>query len=61
MAALQELVSKVKAPRAEHAGPAQVHELPQPKKAAARKQPAKKTAAKKTATKKAEGRRPRSA
>jgi DNA end-binding protein Ku len=52
MAALQESVSKVKAAR----GEAEVHEMPKPKKAAAKKQPAKKTAAKKTT-----GRRPRSA
>ncbi|BCM71210.1 putative Ku70/Ku80 protein [Streptomyces sp. EAS-AB2608] len=61
MATLQESVSKAKASRGESAGPAEVHELPQPKKAAAKKQPAKKTAAKKLATKKAAARRPRSA
>ncbi|MFI2764349.1 Ku protein [Streptomyces echinatus] len=56
MAALQESVSKARASRSEDAGPAEVHELPKPKKkAAAKKQPAKKTAAKKTT-----GRRPRS-
>jgi DNA end-binding protein Ku len=52
MAALQESVSKVKAAR----GEAEAHEMPKPKKAAAKKQPAKKTA-----TKKASGRRPHSA
>ncbi|MFI6360578.1 hypothetical protein ACIBJF_50590 [Streptomyces sp. NPDC050743] len=57
MAALQESVSKVKAAR----GEADVHELPKPKKAAAKKQPAKKAAAKKTTAKKTTGRRPRSA
>ncbi|MEU8034810.1 hypothetical protein AB0C13_40905 [Streptomyces sp. NPDC049099] len=56
MAALQESVSKVKASRGEGEGPAEVHELPRPNKAAPRKQPAKKAAAKK-----ASGRRPRSA
>ncbi|MFJ4582533.1 non-homologous end joining protein Ku [Streptomyces echinatus] len=57
MAALQESVSKAKASRGEDAGPAEVHELPKPKrKAAAKKQPAKKTTAKKTT-----GRRPRTA
>ncbi|MFH9090959.1 Ku protein [Streptomyces sp. NPDC017673] len=61
MAALQASVSKAKASRGEHAGPAEVHELPQPKKAAAKKQPAKKAAAKKPAAKKTAGRRPRSA
>ncbi|MFI0233787.1 Ku protein [Streptomyces sp. NPDC017086] len=57
MAALQESVQKAKASRSEGAGPAEVHELPKPKKKrAAKKQPAKKTTAKKTP-----GRRPRSA
>ncbi|MFJ4585058.1 non-homologous end joining protein Ku [Streptomyces echinatus] len=57
MAALQESVSKAKTSRSEDAGPAEVHELPKPKKkAAAKKQPAKKTAGRKTP-----GRRPRSA
>ncbi|MFI2763600.1 Ku protein [Streptomyces echinatus] len=57
MAALQESVSKAKASRSEDAGPAEVHELPKPKrKAAAKKQPVKKAAGKKTT-----GRRPRSA
>ncbi|MFI0191745.1 Ku protein [Streptomyces sp. NPDC017082] len=56
MAALQESVQKAKASRSEGAGPAEVHELPKPKKTAAKKQPAKKTTAKKTP-----GRRPRSA
>ncbi|MEU7088873.1 hypothetical protein [Streptomyces achromogenes] len=56
MAALQESVSKAKASRGD-AGPADVHELPQPKKkTAARKPPAKQAGAKKTV-----GRRPRSA
>ncbi|MFB9402242.1 Ku protein, partial [Streptomyces echinatus] len=55
MAALQESVSKARASRGDDAGPAEVHELPKPKKAAAKKQPAKKTTAKKTT-----GRRPRS-
>lgn len=61
MAALQESVQKAKASRAEGTGPAEVHELPQPKKTAAKKQPAKKAAAKKTDAKKTAGRRPRSA
>ncbi len=60
MAALQESVSKAKASRGESAGPAEVHELPQPKKTAAKKQP-EKAAAKKTGAKKSAGRRPRSA
>jgi DNA end-binding protein Ku len=51
MAALQESVSKAKASRGD-AGPAEVHELPQPKK---------KAAPKKGAAKKTGGRRPRSA
>ncbi|MEU3529694.1 Ku protein [Streptomyces sp. NPDC038707] len=56
MTALQESVSKAKASRGD-AEPADVHELPQPKKkATARKPPAKQAGAKKTA-----GRRPRSA
>ncbi|MEU9446448.1 hypothetical protein AB0D42_37500 [Streptomyces sp. NPDC048304] len=57
MAALQESVSKVKASRGEAAGPADVHQLPKPKKETA----AKKTTAKKTAAKKTTGRRPRTA
>ncbi|WP_416237019.1 hypothetical protein [Streptomyces sp. RB17] len=58
----QESVSKVKAARGEDTGPAEVHELPQPrKKTAAKKQPAKKATAKKTTAKKTTGRRPRSA
>ncbi|MFF5435148.1 Ku protein [Streptomyces griseofuscus] len=62
MAALQESVTKAKASRGEDTGPAEVHELPAPKrKAAAKKQPARKAAAKKTTAKKATGRRPRSA
>ncbi|MFE9455162.1 Ku protein [Streptomyces sp. NPDC006739] len=62
MAALNESVQKAKASRTAGAGPAQVHELPKPKKkAAAKEQPAKKAAAKKTAAKKTMGRRPRSA
>ncbi|MFH9090461.1 Ku protein [Streptomyces sp. NPDC017673] len=61
MAALQESVQKAKALRAEGAGPAEVHELPQPEKTAAKKQPAKKAVAKKTDAKKTTGRRPRSA
>ncbi|MEV6115786.1 Ku protein [Streptomyces sp. NPDC052109] len=57
MAALNESVAKAKASRAQGAGPAEVHELPKPKKkATAKKQPAKKTTAKKTTR-----RRPRSA
>ncbi|MEV5439863.1 Ku protein [Streptomyces sp. NPDC052682] len=56
MAALQESVQKARAARGEDA---EVHEMPQPKKAA-EKQPARKTAAKET-TKKTTGRRPRSA
>ncbi|MEU5443741.1 non-homologous end joining protein Ku [Streptomyces griseofuscus] len=59
MAALQESVSKAKASRGQDAGPAEVHELPAPKKTAAKKQPARKTAAKKTAAKKTSGSRPR--
>ncbi|MFI5979203.1 hypothetical protein [Streptomyces sp. NPDC051452] len=55
VAALTASVEKAKATR-EETGPAEVHELPKPKKAIAKKQPAKKTAAKKTA-----GRRSRSA
>ncbi|MGW7385468.1 non-homologous end joining protein Ku [Streptomyces sp. NPDC054794] len=59
MAALNASVEQAKATRGE---PAEVHELPKPKKkAAARKQPAKKTTAKKTTAKKAAGRKPRSA
>ncbi|MFE9451599.1 Ku protein [Streptomyces sp. NPDC006739] len=77
MAALNESVQKDKASRAGSAGPAQVHELPEPnkkeaakktaakktaaKKTAAKKIAAKKTAAKKTAAKKTTGHRPRSA
>ncbi|MFI9248238.1 Ku protein [Streptomyces sp. NPDC053086] len=61
MAALQESVQKAKVSRGEDAGPAEVHELPTPKKTAARKQPAKKATAKKTTAKKTPGRRPRSA
>ncbi|MFJ8098614.1 non-homologous end joining protein Ku [Streptomyces griseofuscus] len=61
MAALQESVSKAKASRGQDAGPAEVHELPKPKKTAAKKQPARKTATKKTAAKKRSGSRPRSA
>ncbi|MEU6603361.1 hypothetical protein [Streptomyces flaveolus] len=57
MAAMQESVSKTKACRGVHTGSAEVHELPQPKKAAAKKQPAKKAPAKKSATKKTAGRR----
>ncbi|MFE9454704.1 Ku protein [Streptomyces sp. NPDC006739] len=57
MAALNESVQKAKASRTASAGPAQVHELPEPNMKAA----AKKTAAKKTATKKTTGHRPRSA
>ena len=52
MAALQESVSKAKASRGENAD---VHEMPKPKKKAAKKAPAKKAAAKKAA------RKPRSA
>lgn len=62
MAALNDSVQKAKASRAQNADPAEVHELPTPKKRTpAKKQPAKKTAAKKTAAKKTTGRRPRSA
>ncbi|MQY40394.1 Non-homologous end joining protein Ku [Streptomyces sp. RB17] len=61
MAALNASVEKAKATRGEGAGPAEVHELPKPKKAAAKKQPAKKAAAKKTTAKRMSGRRPRSA
>ncbi|MFI2206991.1 hypothetical protein ACH47Z_41095 [Streptomyces sp. NPDC020192] len=62
MAALNASVQQARASGGEEAGPAEVHELPKPKKkAAAKKQPAKKTAAKKTAAKKTTGRRPRSA
>ncbi|QNT98425.1 Ku protein (plasmid) [Streptomyces griseofuscus] len=60
MSALQESVSKVKASRGQDAGPAEVHELPAPKKkTAAKKQPARKTAIKKTAAKKSSDSRPR--
>jgi DNA end-binding protein Ku len=51
MAALQESGPKVKAARGEGVGPADVHEMPKPKKKAAKKAGAKKTS----------GRRPRSA
>ncbi|CAK7286052.1 Ku protein [Streptomyces misionensis] len=62
MAALQESVTKAKASRDDHAEPAEVHELPTPKKkAATKKQPAKKAPAKKNAAKKTPGRRSRSA
>ncbi|TWV53721.1 Ku protein [Streptomyces misionensis] len=62
MAALQESVTKARASRDEDAGPAEVHELPAPKKkAAAKKQSAKQAPAKKTTAKKTSGRRPRSA
>ncbi|GAA2770778.1 Ku protein [Streptomyces rameus] len=61
MAALNESVQKARASRTEDAGPAEVHELPRPKKTTAKKQPARKAAAKKTTAKKASGRRPRSA
>ncbi|MEV6057109.1 Ku protein [Streptomyces sp. NPDC052107] len=62
MAALNASVEKAKATRGRGAGPAEVHELPKPKKkAAAKKQPAKKAAAKKATAKKTSGRRPRSA
>ncbi|MET8612411.1 MULTISPECIES: non-homologous end joining protein Ku [Streptomyces] len=62
MAALQESVTKAKASRDDHAEPAEVHELPTPKKkAATKKQPAKKAPAKKNAAKKTSGRRSRSA
>ncbi|QLJ03099.1 Ku protein [Streptomyces sp. NEAU-sy36] len=62
MAALQESVTKAKASRDEHTEPAEVHELPPPKKkTATKKQPAKKAQAKKTTAKKASGRRSRSA
>jgi DNA end-binding protein Ku len=63
MTALRESVDKARGSRGEGAGPAEVHELPKPKKkAVAKKQPAKKTAAKKAAAKKTTGgRRPRSA
>ncbi|MEU0333841.1 Ku protein [Streptomyces sp. NPDC006193] len=60
MAALQESVQKARTARGGADGPAEVHELPKPKKTAAKKQPAKKAAAKKTA-KKTPGRRPRTA
>ncbi|MER8062624.1 MULTISPECIES: Ku protein [unclassified Streptomyces] len=60
MSALQESVSKARASRGQDAGPADVHELPAPKKkTAAKKQPARKTATKKTAAKKTSGSRPR--
>ncbi|MFJ8034046.1 Ku protein [Streptomyces sp. NPDC096032] len=62
MAALNASVQQAKRSRGEGAGPAEVHELPPPKKRApAKKQPAKKATAKKTPTKKAPGRKPRSA
>ncbi|MFF7972195.1 Ku protein [Streptomyces sp. NPDC007905] len=67
MAALNASVQQAKASRGEQAGPAEVHELPKPKKKAtakkqpAKKTPAKKTPAKKTTAKKTTGRKPRSA
>ncbi|MEU2717941.1 Ku protein [Streptomyces sp. NPDC007205] len=61
MAALNESVQKVKASRGEGTGPAEVHELPKPKKTAAKKQPTKKAVAKKATAKKATGRKPKSA
>ncbi|MFI5972748.1 Ku protein [Streptomyces sp. NPDC051452] len=71
MAALSQSVQKAKASRSQEAGPAEVHELPKPKKSAAKKsaakkQPTTKAAAKKTAAgkktaKKTTGRQPRSA
>ncbi|CAL9676683.1 Ku protein [Streptomyces sp. enrichment culture] len=60
MAVLQESVSKAKASRSDAgpaAGPADVHELPQPKKKTAEK----KQSARQTGSKKTAGRRPRSA
>ncbi|MEV7244693.1 Ku protein [Streptomyces sp. NPDC093248] len=54
MAALSESVQKAKASRGEEAGPAEVHQLSEPKKTpAAKKQPAGKQPAKKAAAKKA--------
>ncbi|GGZ22591.1 hypothetical protein GCM10010300_77750 [Streptomyces olivaceoviridis] len=53
-------MQKAQASRTGGAGPAQVHELQQPKKTAAKKQPAQKAAAKKTDGQKAP-RRPRRA
>ncbi|MGW5480645.1 non-homologous end joining protein Ku [Streptomyces sp. NPDC004008] len=62
MAALNASVEKAKETRGKDAGPAEVHELPKPKKkAAAKEQLAKKTGARKAAAKKAPGREPRSA
>jgi DNA end-binding protein Ku len=63
MSALNASVQQARASRGEEAAPAEVHELPKPKKkAATKKQPAKKAAAKKTTAKKTTGgRRPRSA
>lgn len=61
MAALNESVQKVKASRGEGTGPAEVHELPKPKKTVAKKQPTKKVVAKKATAKKATGRKPKSA
>jgi DNA end-binding protein Ku len=63
MSALNASVQQARASRGEDTGPAEVHELPKPKKKApAKKQPAKKTAAKKPVAKKTTGgRRPRSA
>ncbi|MFF4572191.1 Ku protein [Streptomyces sp. NPDC001410] len=59
MAALNASVEQAKAARGE---PAEVHEMPKPKKkAAAKKQPAKKATAKKTTARKTSGRRPHSA
>jgi DNA end-binding protein Ku len=62
MAALNESVQKAKASRGGNETPAEVHELPTPKKKpTAKKQPSAKKTAKKTTAKKAAGRRPRSA
>ncbi|MFI8966940.1 hypothetical protein ACIGO8_33070 [Streptomyces sp. NPDC053493] len=52
MAALEASVAKAKESRGETGGPATVHEMPKPKKTAAKKKTAKKTTAKKTAAKK---------
>lgn len=53
MAALEASVTKAKEARGESGGPATVHEMPKPRKTAAKKTAAKKAAAKKTTRRKA--------
>ncbi|MFJ9824906.1 hypothetical protein ACIRSU_11070 [Streptomyces sp. NPDC101160] len=48
MAALEASVAKAKESRGEPGGPATVHEMPKPKKTAAKKTPAKKASSKET-------------